>query len=236
MPYFLVIRHRKWGGRLVLLLSILSLVIANVSKLDVVYFWLMDHTTISHEQLFRMVVINGWATLKCISFALDALDEKDQEKEKSEDFKLSHFLGYVFYFPTLYLGPPIIYQRFRRCYRSRSETRNPITVIKTFLTDLGIVLLWFVVLEFSHHFLYLATLQYSTHILNKFSILSLFGYGYLMGQHFHVKYVVLYGFSCAFAKLDHIATPPKPICVARVHKYSDMWKHFDRGLYEFLVK
>lgn len=30
--------------------------------------------------------------------------------------------------------------------------------------------------------------------------------------------------------------PDKPKCIGRVHLYSDMWKWFDRGLYEFLFK
>lgn len=30
--------------------------------------------------------------------------------------------------------------------------------------------------------------------------------------------------------------PKTPRCICRVHKYSDMWKWFDNGLYEFLFK
>lgn len=229
IPYFLL--PRRWGGRGVFLLAVLSLLIANLSKCDLVYFWLIDNTRMTHTQFFQMIVVDGWTTLKCISFALDR-----QEKEANDDqFTFSHFLGYVFYFPTLYLGPPIVYSRFRACYRIEMPKRG-FAVLGTFLWDLLSVLFWSFILELSHHGLYLATLQYSLELLQTFNFHALFGYGYLLGQHFHVKYVVLYGFSCAFAKLDGIETPPRPICVARVHRYSDMWKHFDRGLYEFLVK
>lgn len=57
-----------------------------------------------------------------------------------------------------------------------------------------------------------------------------------MGQFFHLKYFVIYGFSTAFSKMDGINPPPKPRCIAQIHLYSGMWKYFDVGLYEFLFK
>lgn len=55
-----------------------------------------------------------------------------------------------------------------------------------------------------------------------------------MGQFFHLKYTVSYGFGIAHAKFDGIPTVNKPKCIGRIHLYSDMWKYFDHGLYEFL--
>lgn len=63
---------------------------------------------------------------------------------------------------------------------------------------------------------------------------TLYSLGYLMGQYFHVKYVIFYGLGIAVAQMDRIDTPALPKCIARIHWYSDMWKYFDRGLYEFL--
>lgn len=209
------------------------LLVSNLAKVDEVYYWIVDNIEISESSLYQMVVLFGWSTLKCVSFAMDALEEEKGEKN-GENFSFSHFLGYLFYFPTLVLGPPVIYSRFRMCFRDHRPDHSH--VAKTFLKDIGRVFFWFLILEFSNHFLYFVNIRYSPQILEQFNIISLFGYGCLIGQHFHVKYVVLYGFSCAFAKLDGIETPPRPICIARVHKYSDMWKHFDSGLHEFLVK
>lgn len=62
------------------------------------------------------------------------------------------------------------------------------------------------------------------------------GLGYCMGQYFHLKYVVVYGITTSIARCENINAPPIPKCVARVHKYSDMWRHFDRGLYLFLTR
>ena len=65
---------------------------------------------------------------------------------------------------------------------------------------------------------------------------AFFGMGYCMGQYFLNKYVVIYGIWCLVTKFDGIEVPPNPKCIARIHLYSDMWKHFDRGLYKFLLR
>ena len=52
----------------------------------------------------------------------------------------------------------------------------------------------------------------------------------------YFRYVVVYGWSCFVAKLDGVDAPPHPKCVGRIHLYSDMWRHFDNGLYLFMQK
>lgn len=66
--------------------------------------------------------------------------------------------------------------------------------------------------------------------------LAFYGLGYLMGQFFHNKYTVFYGTGIAFGNFDKIEMFEKPKCICRIHIYIDMWKYFDRGLYEFLFK
>ena len=65
---------------------------------------------------------------------------------------------------------------------------------------------------------------------------ALFGLGYLMGQTFHLKYFVFYGFATSFGHFDGIDMPKLPICVGHIHLYSEMWKKFDEGLYQFLLR
>lgn len=64
----------------------------------------------------------------------------------------------------------------------------------------------------------------------------MYGYGYTMGQFFHIKYLVIYGLSTSFAKFENIKVPSLPVCIGRIHLYSDMWKYFDAGLYSFLLR
>lgn len=73
-------------------------------------------------------------------------------------------------------------------------------------------------------------------LIRTFSVLALAGGGLWMGIQFHIKYVVAYGMCGALAKLDNIDSPPTPRCIARIHVYSDMWRYFDVGLYQFLFK
>ena len=46
----------------------------------------------------------------------------------------------------------------------------------------------------------------------------------------------MYGWSSFVAKLDGVDSPPHPKCIGRIHLYSDMWRHFDKGLYLFIQK
>lgn len=63
---------------------------------------------------------------------------------------------------------------------------------------------------------------------------AFYAFGYMMGQLFHVKYIIWYGISLTLAQFDGMETPGLPKCIGRIHLYSDMWKYFDQGLYEFL--
>lgn len=56
----------------------------------------------------------------------------------------------------------------------------------------------------------------------------------MSGQFFYLKYVVIFGVPSLFALIDGMTPPGPPICISRVSKYSQMWRYFDRGLYEFL--
>ena len=70
--------------------------------------------------------------------------------------------------------------------------------------------------------------------MTKLPLWALCGMGYGMGQFFHLKYVVMYGMSSHLARLDGVEAPGHPACIGRIHLYSDMWRHFDSGLYEFM--
>lgn len=63
-----------------------------------------------------------------------------------------------------------------------------------------------------------------------------YGFGYGMGVMFQMKYIVTYGLSCTLARAEQMQTPKHPKCIGRIHLYSDMWRHFDQGLYFFLRK
>uniref|UniRef100_A0A7E4VK79 MBOAT family protein n=1 Tax=Panagrellus redivivus TaxID=6233 RepID=A0A7E4VK79_PANRE len=69
--------------------------------------------------------------------------------------------------------------------------------------------------------------------LNGYEIASV---AYMSGQFFYLKYVVIFGMPSFFALVDGMSPPGPPVCISRVSKYSQMWRYFDRGLYEFLKR
>jgi len=51
-----------------------------------------------------------------------------------------------------------------------------------------------------------------------------------------MKYRLFYGLPSAFARMDGMEAPGAPKCTMRIQLYSQMWRDFDRGLYNFLRK
>lgn len=73
-------------------------------------------------------------------------------------------------------------------------------------------------------------------MVSEHSVWAICGLAYCMGQLFQLKYVVSYGLSTSVMKFEQINAPNTPICIGRVHLYSNMWKYFDCGLYDFLLR
>lgn len=90
--------------------------------------------------------------------------------------------------------------------------------------------------ELSMHYVYLNALRFHPQTVQNLGSWAFYGLGYCMGQYFLNKYVVVYGLTSTICRAEDIDAPPHPKCISRIHLYSDMWKHFDRGLYEFLIR
>ncbi|XP_071637799.1 protein-cysteine N-palmitoyltransferase Rasp isoform X14 [Temnothorax longispinosus] len=106
----------------------------------------------------------------------------------------------------------------------------------TFILNLVRYMFWLYVTELLLHFIYTNAIQYHSQVVQNLNSWALYGLGYCMGQFFFNKYVVIYGTCSSLCYLDNIKAPSQPKCIARIHLYSDMWKHFDRGLYKFLIR
>jgi hypothetical protein len=108
--------------------------------------------------------------------------------------------------------------------------------LKTFsLFLLRFVFWWFFANVFIHIF-YFSSMHYNLSIMRDVDLWTLCGIGFAIGQFFQLKYVVFYGFPRAFFYADGIEDIPAPKCISRIHLYSDMWRHFDVGLYRFMHK
>uniref|UniRef100_A0A1B6IR26 Protein-cysteine N-palmitoyltransferase Rasp n=1 Tax=Homalodisca liturata TaxID=320908 RepID=A0A1B6IR26_9HEMI len=192
-----------------------------------------EHTGKSDHQFTMMLVSTTWLNLHCISFSLETLASAPSKTSGTRMFY--DLLGYSLYFPTYFLGPFIIYTNFGP-YMYRSFERWTVERVSTFVLSLLRYLLWAAVTEASLYFLYIHALQYHMTIVASLGDWTLYGLGYLMGQFFCLKYVVVYGLCGSVANFDGYIAPPPPKCVARIHLYTDMWRYFDVGFYLFIHK
>lgn len=212
-------------------LALFWLVILNYLKFESNFTKITELLNIDEVKIHDFLVIFAWCLLKNISFNLErvesSLDKRDQK------FNIINCLGYVFYFPTFLGGPHIIFSRYADMLDKDilpSQSRY-----QSFILNLIRFTFWFFVTEFALHFFYIHSIVMNLD-LKLMNSLTFFGLGYLMGQFFNNKYIVHYGVPISFGQFDGIDMPKTPRCICRVHKYSDMWKWFDNGLYEFLFK
>lgn len=213
-------------------IAAVQLLVTNLLKTDHYLRLFQKWAGLNNADTMEVMIISAWCFLKCVSFSLEFINCSN-EKQK---FAIMNFLHYVFYFPTLFLGPVMVYGRFSH-HTSRSTTTTTLWIkLKKLTLDIGRLFIWGIFLELSLHYLYVNSLQNSVKIVNKMETPTLFGFAYLTGQYFHLKYVVGYGIGISVANFDGHQPPRTPICIARVHRFSDMWKYFDEGLYEFLFK
>uniref|UniRef100_A0A336M7A9 CSON013153 protein n=1 Tax=Culicoides sonorensis TaxID=179676 RepID=A0A336M7A9_CULSO len=208
------------------------MVLNNIPQLENIFYNTFD---IDEQKVYILYITLGWNTLKCVSFTVDKIDDND----KGLHYGIVDYLGYIYYPPTLFMGPVCIYEHHRdMLLRFNDESLpNSFQRFKTLLFNLLRCYFVYIITQAALHFLYINNFQfYSQQIIPKLSSFGLYGYGYLMGQFFHHKYVIFYGYAIALGTFDNIKMPRRPKCIARINRYSDMWKYFDEGLYQFLFK
>ncbi|KAL7035482.1 hypothetical protein ACKWTF_008402 [Chironomus riparius] len=220
-------------------LTSIWLVILNSLKFESYFQLAVDTLDVEESKVHDFLVIFAWCILKNVSFNLERISCEEKDKEK---FTFTHCLGYMFYFPSFHCGPTVIYSRYMSMldYLNASiDKEYNLEMIKTrskhFMLQMLRFFGWFVITEIGLHFFYIHYIVMSKS-LKSVNIFALFGLGFLNGQFFNNKYIIQYGIPIAFGEFENIPMPSTPRCICRVHKYSDMWKWFDNGLYEFLFK
>ncbi|CAH1639830.1 unnamed protein product [Spodoptera littoralis] len=142
--------------------------------------------------------------------------------------------SYTLYLPLLFVGPLILYEEFEKSFLPRSEKLT--MRLKCFILEMLRFQIYTILLELAFHFIYFFAMQSQIEAIRNMPSLALCGGGLWMGLEFHMKYVISYGTTAAYSRLDHIDPPPTPRCIVRIHVYSQMWRYFDVGLYRFLLK
>lgn len=195
----------------------------------------INYLKLADRQIYYFYVSIGWNSLRSISFVMDELASNG----KGLFYSFVDYMGFVYYPPTLFIGPFVLYERYRQMLLNFGTTSgvSVFSRVLKLLRTLTHLWLLFLLTQYALHYFYINNIMFYPHqILPRMTSFGIYGYGYLMGQLFHHKYVIFYGLSLALATFDNIVVQERPRCIARTHKYTDMWKYFDRGLYEFLFK
>ncbi|XP_064600763.1 protein-cysteine N-palmitoyltransferase HHAT-like [Liolophura sinensis] len=190
--------------------------------------------------LFTLALCN----LRYTSFCLEKVQRRQFQETRDHDGQLTRttnqctfidLLAYTFYLPLFFHRPLLTYDVFSE---QISEAKQPWTLSRVVAVGKHFtrVIFWAVVIEFTLHYFYFHSLQGSLSVMMKVPLWGLAGIGYLHGQFFMMKYVVMFGFPACVAKVDGLNPPEGPKCISRICYYSDMWKYFDRGLYSFIKR
>lgn len=220
------------------ILAAVWLIILNTLKFESLFEKTIKFLDVEMAKVQDFLVIFAWCILKNISFNIERIsgDEKNTSL-----FSLINCFGYMFYFPTFHCGPIFIYSRYMTMLNFNDANKDHAYELNTIVSRAKKLILqllryfvWFLITEIGLHYFYINYIIISKSLAS-LNIFSLFGLGFLHGQYFNNKYIIQYGIPKAIGEFENIPMPNTPKCICRVHKYSDMWKWFDHGLYEFLL-
>lgn len=137
------------------------MIIINLIKSDYYQESIQNQINLNDNQFYEFIIIIAWNLLKCLSFCLDNCTNE----LKNNLCGINSFLGYTFYYPTIFLGPFMIFERYGKFLED--DLKNQ----KSFLLRFGIYLkdvmtcgFWMMVIEFSLHFIYINCLQYNPEV------------------------------------------------------------------------
>nr|XP_031294493.1 protein-cysteine N-palmitoyltransferase HHAT isoform X4 [Camelus dromedarius] len=90
--------------------------------------------------------------------------------------------------------------------------------------------------ELMVHLMYMHAIYSSTSLLRAVSCWTLGGLALAQVLFFYVKYLVLFGVPALLMRLDGLTPPPLPRCVSTMFSFTGMWRYFDVGLHDFLIR
>ncbi|KAH6926421.1 hypothetical protein HPB50_018152 [Hyalomma asiaticum] len=174
-----------------------------------------------------------WNFMRGLSFALDFIHAERQNPSGNSRRGWPPYwqsLGYMMYLPTAYLGPP---QNYDDYVAQLNKTRSSCTprLISGAIATLLRSGAHFVLVELMAHFFYSSAMSKWPWIGERLDLFSLAGYASSTILLFYARYRFIFGFAGALANAEGIEVPPPSPCVARIHRCSQLWRYFDRGMH-----
>ncbi|XP_034538572.1 protein-cysteine N-palmitoyltransferase HHAT [Notolabrus celidotus] len=151
--------------------------------------------------------------------------------------QLCWLFSYTFYHPLFYNGPIITYKDYIEQMRRPAEERDrDQSAFSYFVLRSGRIILWWCIAEYMIHVMYMHSIQSNETYLEILPPWALGGLALALVQFFFVKYLVLFGLPSMLATLDELVPPKLPRCVSIMYSFTGMWRHFDEGLYRWLIR
>ncbi|XP_063048051.1 protein-cysteine N-palmitoyltransferase HHAT [Engraulis encrasicolus] len=168
-----------------------------------------------------------------------AQQQQQQEASGQRCFftQLYRLSAYCFYHPLFFNGPVIMYRDFSQQMLYRS-CRAEVCVVSAWGVFMSVarVCVWWCVAETLIHTMHMHSIQSNETYLEILPPWALGGLALALVQFFYVKYLVLFGVPSLLARLDGLQPPTLPRCVSIMYSFSGMWRHFDVGLYKWLIR
>ncbi|XP_049266876.1 protein-cysteine N-palmitoyltransferase Rasp isoform X1 [Rhipicephalus sanguineus] len=174
-----------------------------------------------------------WNVLRGLSFSVDCVQSQQRKSAGENKRRWPPYwktLGYLMYMPMLYLGPPQVYDDFV----AQSEKPKPSCTPREVTIAVARILrcgAHFLLMEIMAHFFYSSAMAEWPRMGERLDLFSLLGYALSLEFNYYVCYLFTYGFAGALAKAEGIEVPGTAPCIARLHRCSQFWRYFDRGMH-----
>ncbi|XP_057583683.1 protein-cysteine N-palmitoyltransferase HHAT isoform X3 [Hippopotamus amphibius kiboko] len=175
-------------------------------------------------------------TVRCLyytSFSLELCWQQPPTERTSYSFPW--MVAYVFYYPVFHNGPILSFPEFI-AQMQQQEQGSPKASLSVLVLGLGRLLFCWWLAELMVHLMYMHAIYSSTSLLRAVSCWTLGGLALAQVLFFYVKYLVLFGVPALLMRLDGLTPPPLPRCVSTMFSFTGMWRYFDVGLHDFLVR
>ncbi|KAJ4948316.1 hypothetical protein JOQ06_019852 [Pogonophryne albipinna] len=188
----------------------------------------------TEEEYYLLVFSVAVCGLRLISFSLEHCWSP---ADGGGAVQLGWLFSYTFYHPFFYNGPIISYRDYtEQMQRPAEECDGDTSGVIYLVLRSGRIILWWCLAEYMIHVMYMHSIQSNETYLEILPPWALGGLALALVQFFFVKYLVLFGFPSMLASMDQLVPPKLPRCVSIMYSFTGMWRHFDAGLYRWLIR
>ncbi|XP_053514738.1 protein-cysteine N-palmitoyltransferase HHAT isoform X2 [Artibeus jamaicensis] len=175
-------------------------------------------------------------TVRCLYYTSFSLEFCWQQLPAGRTFySLPWLMAYVFYYPVFHNGPILRFPEFIAQMQQQEPCSLKIS-ISVLARGLGRLFCCWCLAELMVHLMYMHALYGSAPLLRTVSCWTLGGLALAQVLFFYVKYLVLFGIPALLMRLDGLTPPPLPRCVSTMFSFTGMWRYFDVGLHDFLIR